>query len=823
MHCNNGLNNKLVESLVENKVAQETGDLKYLQDSMYDFVSTLKDIILGEYSPEFFNKYVDEALKLHGSNLDEFLKIPKMGLELKQALNSIDETIDTSNQEFKDNLVLLLDRFQTALDNIVFEARDAYETALDNGFEGTKQEWLEHLEGDSAYKLATLNGFPGTEKEWLDHLEGDSAYEIAVKNGYDGTQAEWLLYIRADGFIQSIQQFATNDSETKVQIPDYGTINSLQGYIKELFGNGGLPATPFTTKALMTASALVDGDYAQVTDDTVNNGLYVKTAGAWVKSEYDPLGQAKELIDRDLVVVKEALTQERVSDVAYAFTDNNGGAGVTFDTDGTINAHGIRVKGGTLSNSDKEGVAYAIVDKSGNSAFIINTDGSISISAIRDLETINGSPVGEQSGSGESKPKEIKNKPYGYTSEINGICSYGQSLAGGSTASPVISTVQKYDNLMFNSGTRPSDDGTNPAVIYTSLVPLVESVGGVNGETPLSGMTDNIKELIFNEESLAYTDMSYKFLASAPAHGGQNISSLTKGSDYYLRLFNDIKYGVLRAADTSQSYAYQATTWLQGEADYSAGTPKTIYKLILTRLIDDIAADAITLTEQTFKPDFIIGQVGSHLRYAQSAGVTSAFKADIAQAQLELSKERSDVHLACPSYQFDYSGTRNQVHMTATDERVMGAYFGLVYKRVVIDGQDWQPLQPVAITCSSKAVYITINKTDLVIDTTWVTQNTDYGFRVFDDGVQANIADVSIVNGNAIKITLESDLLGVMTVDYALFSDSPIGETGRNVGARGNIRDSQGDTIIFDPSGVNRPLHNWLVMFTFKNGEISWL
>jgi len=72
---------------------------------------------------------------------------------------------------------------------------------------------------------------------------------------------------------------------------------SVKKAIKTLFENGSLPATPFATKALMTASALIDGDYAMVTDDTVNNGLYVKTAGAWVKSDYDPLTQAKTYTD----------------------------------------------------------------------------------------------------------------------------------------------------------------------------------------------------------------------------------------------------------------------------------------------------------------------------------------------------------------------------------------------------------------------------------------------------------------------------------------------------------------------------------------------
>lgn len=70
------------------------------------------------------------------------------------------------------------------------------------------------------------------------------------------------------------------------------TYPSVKKAIKTLFENGGLPATPFATKALMTASALADGKYAMVTNDTVNNGLYVKTAGAWVKSAYDPKSQA---------------------------------------------------------------------------------------------------------------------------------------------------------------------------------------------------------------------------------------------------------------------------------------------------------------------------------------------------------------------------------------------------------------------------------------------------------------------------------------------------------------------------------------------------
>ena len=127
----------------------------------------------------------------------------------------------------------------------------AYEVAVENGFTGSEEEWLESLQstivgpqgppgadsivpgpegpvgpegpqglpgspglpgepGDSAYDVAVTNGFPGTEEQWLasligpegpigpqgeqglSGLPGDSAYEVAVENGFLGTEEEWL-------------------------------------------------------------------------------------------------------------------------------------------------------------------------------------------------------------------------------------------------------------------------------------------------------------------------------------------------------------------------------------------------------------------------------------------------------------------------------------------------------------------------------------------------------------------------------------------------------------------------------------------------------
>ena len=46
--------------------------------------------------------------------------------------------------------------------------------------------------GKSAYEVAVEKGFEGTEEEWLQTLIGKSAYEIACELGFEGSSAEWV-------------------------------------------------------------------------------------------------------------------------------------------------------------------------------------------------------------------------------------------------------------------------------------------------------------------------------------------------------------------------------------------------------------------------------------------------------------------------------------------------------------------------------------------------------------------------------------------------------------------------------------------------------
>ena len=137
----------------------------------------------------------------------------------------------TLQAEIAAKLSLLLHKYEKYIDDDLqqIKGESAYEIAVRNGFSGTEVEWLANLKdgpagprgdagadgkdgkdgvdgkdgaaGKSAYELAVDAGFDGTLDEWLDSLHGNdgkSAYEIAVANGFYGSQRDWLMSLRGE-------------------------------------------------------------------------------------------------------------------------------------------------------------------------------------------------------------------------------------------------------------------------------------------------------------------------------------------------------------------------------------------------------------------------------------------------------------------------------------------------------------------------------------------------------------------------------------------------------------------------------------------------
>lgn len=166
----------------------------------------------------------------------------------------------------------------------------AYEIAVDNGFVGTVEEWLDSLVGPpgvdgidgtngtngsngspgiSAYQVALNNGFVGTESQWLASLVGVpgedgtdgtngtngvdgedgepglSAYEIAVNNGFVGTEVEWL-----ESLIGAPGQDGEDGSDGAPGISAYqvavnnGFVGTEAEWLTSLVGDDGVDGEP---------------------------------------------------------------------------------------------------------------------------------------------------------------------------------------------------------------------------------------------------------------------------------------------------------------------------------------------------------------------------------------------------------------------------------------------------------------------------------------------------------------------------------------------------------------------------------------------------
>lgn len=89
--------------------------------------------------------------------------------------------------------------------------------------------------------------------------------------------------------VKSLEEVVNGDENVVVATRLGETYPSVKGSIKKVFETGGLPATPFATKTLMTASSLANGSYAVVTNDEIssNSGYYQKISGVWTYLTYN--------------------------------------------------------------------------------------------------------------------------------------------------------------------------------------------------------------------------------------------------------------------------------------------------------------------------------------------------------------------------------------------------------------------------------------------------------------------------------------------------------------------------------------------------------
>lgn len=397
-----------------------------------------------------------------------------------------------------------------------------------------------------------------------------------------------------------------------------------------------------------------------------------------------------------------------------------------------------------------------------------------------------------------------------------GIRSEGQSLSLGLatnlTNNHALSIIQRYANKGFSKNNNSDTTATD------TMVPLAEKdytpVEGTypGGETPCTGMTDKLTELLMQESGLEFGELGSFFFSSAPGKGGQPIENLMKGTVPYQRMLDHVSNTVRLCAAQGLTHAELASVFMQGESNYSLSTTRVSYLEKLLQYRDDSAADKMAITGQQFEPLFISYQLSAHRAYNKSVPT-------IALAQRDAALQGKS-WLSAPGYIMDYNA--DHIHAVNYSYQMWAYYHGiLIYKLLQDDLNDRERgMHRLDVINEFRQgvindLLLNVPVKPVVFDTTWVTAAPNMGFdiRSASNVMIDIISSVSIVGQDRIRIITTRPLADGEFISYGWGRTGDAAGNGRVSGPRGNVRDSQGDLNGYhyiDGAGTTRALHNWL-------------
>lgn len=380
----------------------------------------------------------------------------------------------------------------------------------------------------------------------------------------------------------------------------------------------------------------------------------------------------------------------------------------------------------------------------------------------------------------------------------------GQSLMVGATATnSLISTTALLpdDVLMFsgpNADVRmglPTSGGSDPVLdpaTLTSFTPLVARAGqggGGRGETAMEAFATNL--------SILARDIGIQFrsLNFTAAQGGTVYSGLAKGSQIYANMLTALTKAKTLAEAQGWQLVVAGSLHKHGEGDAN----NVNYYNFLMDWQADIDADVKAITGQTLDVMLFMGQPSSFQGTNPQA----------VQAMVNAHNTSPNHWLTGPDYPFGefYS---DETHFHGPGYFLIGEQMALAY-RDLMWGRGHRISQMLSATREGNIVWIDwdVPVPPLVFDTTTISQRDVMGLRYTDSEGEITITTAEItMNGvgqevGRIRLTLASTPNGAAeTIHYAMSPKITEPTVNR---ARGNIRDSRGETSRYD----GRPLHNW--------------
>ena len=254
-----------------------------------------------------------------------------------------------------------------------------------------------------------------------------------------------------------------------------------------------------------------------------------------------------------------------------------------------------------------------------------------------------------------------------------------------------------------------------------------------------------------------------------------------------------------------------AICWMQGESDI-VNYPETDYKTILKQMHLNFNKAIKKITRQKNDVRMICYQTNVVTKGSKYRQDNYHAKETLApESQMELIRDDTLFWASCPVYPFSF--VRENLHIDAVGQKRVGNYAALSILKLLRHDQPFTGVIPTKTSIINNDIYISFNVPcpPLCFDTISVNKAKHYGFSVIQKDNTDIIEDVNLSKDTIIIKCKKSPIGG--RVRYAI--NGELGKSGRRIGPRGNLRDSQGNNYKIRIQNKDYPQHNWCYMFDY--------
>jgi hypothetical protein len=418
---------------------------------------------------------------------------------------------------------------------------------------------------------------------------------------------------------------------------------------------------------------------------------------------------------------------------------------------------------------------------------------------------------------------------------LNHILCYGQSLSTGWEGWPALSTTPRADACMLGASVRPRRENAPrfEPVDGAELRPLVATVqdrdsGRVLTAAEVAGLPAGslalgetvLEGAIAQLAASAPLASATRLLASACGVGGRTLEALSCGARP--ELFHRLREAALlgRQAATGQGLDYRVLALLLLQGEHNAwgldggSADRATYRGLLARLYHDMVAElAVRVAGQPRPPALFLYQTG---------GAYATDTLDVAMAQLDLALGLPGCFLAAPVYAVTDKGG----HLDANGYRWLGAQFGKVMHRVLVLGEVWRPLHPLAAVAVGGDVHVrfAVPVPPLVWGRPCAGQRpadvADRGFTLLDAAGEVPLRQVAFAGADTVALSPARPLRPPLVLRYAdrrhhglgalCDQDATVAATDYSAVAVGDAAAREALAALL---GRPYPLANWCVAF----------